>query len=202
MAPPPKRFVKKNGVNVLNPEYLVWKKNGGKKAPPGPQIAPIVKLIVLVEVLQASDLAAKDRNMFGKRISSDPYVSVSLSCTPPTGAAVGKQKKVKDNKIKLGKTGTEKKNLSPVWNHSIKTGIPFSRMSETLCLVFELFDDDKVSSDDPLGTVTLPPFEWKDSRGAATWYDIPKDSCKHASGKIQVRVSSQVQRLQGVKSYC
>ena len=31
MAKQPKKFINKDGVNVLNPEYLEWKKKGGKK---------------------------------------------------------------------------------------------------------------------------------------------------------------------------
>ena len=53
MAPPPERFTKRNGVNVLNPDYLAWKQNGGtKKAkPPGPIEAPIANMIIQIEIL-------------------------------------------------------------------------------------------------------------------------------------------------------
>jgi len=202
MAPPPKRFIKRNGVNVLNPDYLLWKKNGGKKKakPPGPVEAPIANMIIQIEIIQAMDLAAKDRKFFSKNKTSDPYTLVKLSALPPPSKVSSRHNEAQ--KITLGRTETVKKNLCPVWNHSMKGAIPYSRKSETLSLVFELFDEDLLKSDDALGTVTLPPLEWKNSAGAPIWYDIPKKSAKNASGKLQIKISTFMQRVEGLRSYC
>lgn len=202
---PPKKFIQKNGVNTLNPDYLKWKKKHGtttsSTAAAVPRPAPIEKMNVDIQVIQGSDLVAKDRNMFGKRVSSDPYVLLSLACSPPTNTP-GHQDKSKHYKFELGRTETVKKNLSPAWNYTTRCVIPYTRMSETLKLVFEIFDEDKLSSDDSMGIVTLPALEWKDSAGSTVWCEVAKGSAKHASGKIQVKVQILLDRLQGFKPYC
>lgn len=200
MAQLPKKFVKKNGVHTLNPEYLTWKKNGGTElsTPQAPWQDPIDRIMVQFQVLQAKDLVAKDRNLFGKRTSSDPYVLVSLLCTP-SSTLPGQKKKVQ--KIKLGQSPTIKKNLFPTWNYSQTSAIPFSRKNETLQLMFEVFDEDKISSDDLMGVVKLEALEWKDSAGDAVWYDIPESSAKGASGKIQMKISTSLHRVQGLRPY-
>jgi len=199
MAPQPRKFISKNGVNILNPEYLAWKRNGGKKSSSsGTQWQdPIDKMLIQYSVLQAKDLVAKDRNLFGKKTSSDPYVQVSLLRIPSSKVP---GKKMQIQKIKLGRTGTLKKNLSPTWNYSHTSAIPYS--SETIHLMFEIYDEDQMSSDDLMGVVKLPALEWKDSNGSAVWYEIPKDSAKKATGSIQLKVSTSVRRVQGLRPYC
>jgi len=199
MAKQPKKFISKNGVFTLNPEYLEWKKKGGQKKSSPQWQDPIDKMMVQFSVLQAKDLVAKDRNMFGKKTSSDPYVAVSLLCTP---AKTKSRQRNQVQKINLGRTKTIPKNLSPTWNYTQASAIPYSRKNETLQLVFELFDEDVLSSDDSLGVVKLPALEWKDSHGSATWYEIPKGSAKKVSGAVQIAVSTQLHRVQGLRPYC
>lgn len=198
MTPQPKKFIKQNGVNSLNPEYILWKKSGGKKASTPTWQDPIDRMTIQFKVIQAVDLVAKDRNMFGKKTSSDPYVNIVLLCTPESTKS---SQKKKAQKIKLGRTETMKKNLSPTWNFSQGSAIPYSRKNETLQLVFEIYDEDKMSADDCMGVLTLPPLEWKDSTGSAVWYEIPKDSAKKVSGKIEIKVSTSVHRVQGLRPY-
>lgn len=199
MSPRPRKFVKKNGINVLNPEYLAWKNKGGTVTQ-GPWVDPIDKMTVLIQVLEANDLVGKDRSMFGKKKTSDPYVSVSLKCTP-TNPLPG-QMQIRPQVIYLGKTPTIKKNLNPTWNHSLSMTIPYSRSNESLMLLFQLYDEDKFSSDDSLGVVALGPLQWKDSAGSASWYEIPKGSAKKVSGKIKLSIQTQIHRVQGLKPYC
>ena len=199
MAKQPKKFINKDGVNVLNPEYLEWKKKGGKKSEKQKWQDPIDKMVVQFEVIKAKDLVAKDRNLLGKRTSSDPYVTTSLLCTP-SKPLPGQQKRVQ--KIKLGKTETMKKNLNPTWNFSKSSAIPYSRKNETLQLMFEIFDEDLVGSDDCMGVVKLQALEWKDTNGSAVWYEIPKNSAKNASGSIQIKYSTVLHRVQGLRPYC
>jgi len=205
MAQAPRKFIQKNGVNMLNPDYLKWKKKHGTPSSTAaaavPLLAPIEKINIDIHVLQGSKLVAKDRNMFGKRVSSDPYVLLSLTCTPPTNTPDYKDKS-KHHKFELGRTETVKKNLSPTWNFTTKCVIPYTRMSETIRLAFEIFDEDKMSSDDPMGIVTLPALEWKDSAGSTVWYEVAKGSAKDVSGKIQLKIQTSLDRLQGVKPYC
>jgi Ca2+-dependent lipid-binding protein len=198
MAPQPKKFIKKNGVNMMNPEYLVWKKKGGKKPPAPKWQDPIDFMMVQYQVIQAKDLVAKDRNLFGKKTSSDPFVKVSLLCTP-TKTLPGQKRRAQ--KIDLGKTETKKKNLNPTWNFTKASQIPFSRQSETLQLVFDIFDEDLMSSPDSLGSLTLSPLKWENNRGSATWYEIPKNSGKKVSGEIKINVNTEVHRVQGLRPY-
>mmetsp|Transcript_11218 Transcript_11218/g.23250 ORF Transcript_11218/g.23250 Transcript_11218/m.23250 type:complete len:200 (-) Transcript_11218:158-757(-) len=198
MAPQPKKFIKKNGVNMLNPEYLAWKKTGGKKTAPPRWEDPIDFVLVQYEVIEAKDLVAMDRSLFGKKKSSDPFVKISLLCTPTTLVA-GKKKAAE--KIRLGRTEVIKKNLNPTWNFKSGSKIPYSRANETLQLVFEVFDEDKLSSDDPMGTLKLSPLKWKDSNESAKWYEIPKGSAKKVSGDIKIKVTTQLHRVQGLRPY-
>jgi len=200
---PPKKFTKKNGVNVLNPDYLQWKKKYGKTVSPCTQSsstweAPVDKMIVQIGIIQGHGLAAKDRNLFGKKTTSDPYVLVYLLSSPPS---IPGQKKSKEHKIKLGKTTTVKKNLSPTWNYSITMSIPYSKKNDSNKLSFQIYDEDKLSDDDCLGIVTHSVL-WKDSAGEATWIEIPKESAKGASGKIQIKVNTSLHRVEGLKPYC
>lgn len=201
MTQQPRKFLKINGVISLNPEYLAWKKNGGEKSSTAtaPWQDPIDKMMVQLEVIQGKDLVAKDRNLFGKKTSSDPYVLISLLCTP-SNTLPGRKKKIQ--KIRLGRTETIKKNLSPVWNYSQTYAIPYSRKNDVLQIVFDIFDEDKMSSDDCMGVVKLEPIEWKNSVGSAVWHEIPKGSAKKVSGKIQTKMSISLHRVQGLNPYC
>ena len=197
---PPKKFIKKNGVNILNPDYLEWKKKHGKPCTPSSSSreAPIDKMIVQIQILQGSGLAAKDRNLFGKKTSSDPYVLVYWLSSPPS---IPGQKNSKEQRIKLGKTTTVRKNLSPTWNYSVKMSIPFSKKNDNNKLSFHIYDEDKLSDHDCMGIVTHPLL-WKDSAGSASWIEIPKNSAKGASGKIQIKIDTSLHRVEGLKPYC
>ena len=203
MAPsPPPKFTKKNGVNMLNPDYLAWKRQHGNQTSTGiqskPWEPPIDRMTVQIHVIQGQDLVAKDRNLFGKRTSSDPYVLVSFASSPPSSTS-GQVRR--EQKTKLGQTVTVKKNLSPTWNFSVTASIPYNKKSHSNSLVFQIFDQDKLSADDSMGVVSLP-LEFKDSAGPAAWYNIPKNSGKNASGKIQIQIQTSLHRVQGLTPYC
>eukprot|EP00536_Pseudo-nitzschia_multiseries_P014715 jgi/Psemu1/69202/estExt_Genemark1.C_7590004 len=208
MSPPPKRFVKnKNGVNVLNPEYLAWKKKGGKRPAQKQREAPIEKMVFVADILQGKNLVAMDRKgLFGKKTSSDPYIKVILECLPPPAKepVPARSKHYSTvQKINLGKTAVVKKSLDPTWNHAIKQAVGYSRVSERLRLHFQIFDEDKFSmSDDAMGTVVLPPLEWRNLDTGPVWYEVPKNSAKNASGSLQIRLRTQLVRMVGVKTYC
>lgn len=125
-----------------------------------------------VTVLSGSGLVAKDRNMFGKKKSSDPFVKV-----------------VANGKL-VGRTETQYKTLDPVFT----AGGPFPAEFEgdQLKLELKIYDEDKLSADDPMGTVTLTLVCAQDyyPLPKTQWYEVPKDSAKKASGKLQVMIQS------------
>jgi len=195
---PPSRFTKINGVNMLNPDYLEWKKQHGKASPPVQTKQPIIdKMTVKITVIQGLDLVAKDRNLFGKKTSSDPYVLVHFFSSPSTSGQMNKR----EQKIKLGQTPTVKKNLSPTWNHSITTTIPYNKKNDSNRIIFQIFDEDKLSADDSMGIVKIP-IAFQDSTEPAVWHDIPKNSAKNASGKIQILIQTSLHYLKGLVPYC
>mmetsp|Transcript_53993 Transcript_53993/g.131097 ORF Transcript_53993/g.131097 Transcript_53993/m.131097 type:complete len:207 (+) Transcript_53993:141-761(+) len=206
MAAPPKKFVKNsNGIVVLNPEYQKWKNAGGgaktskssSSSSSGPKtIDPIDKMVVEIKVLQGQGLVAKDRNLLGKKTTSDPYVDIFLlsgSGAPGT----------RYQKTKIGTTKTIPKNLNPVWNYTNSVTIPY--LGNAKCaLVFHIFDHDKFSEPDSMGIVKVP-LKWNDIQGKDAepkFYQVPPDSAKNATGQIEVGMKSYVHRLQGMKAYC
>lgn len=189
----PRKFINENGVNKLNPDYLQWRKKQGNTTTSScseqPPQAIIDKMNVHVTVVQGQDLCAKDRNMFGKK-TSDPFVTLSFCSSPPTN-------RTREQQSSLGRTTTIKKNLSPIWNHSVAFAIPYELKDHTNRIVFNIYDEDILSSDDSMGVVSIP-VAFQDSVGdasAAVWYEIPKNSAKNACGKIQIQVQTSLHRL-------
>lgn len=183
MMPP--KFIKVNGICKLNPAYLEWKKEGGVQKVKHED--PIQSMTLQVSVIQGEDLVAKDRNFLGKKTTSDPYVEVYVG----TG-------KISSYSL-IGKTKTVYKNLNPRWDQTISSQISYIAHGGSN-LMFRIFDEDKLSDPDNMGIVAIP-LVWKDVTGSPQWYDIPKNSAKNAKGRIQVKVETQVRRIQGMASY-
>lgn len=143
-------------------------------------------LKVTLTIHRARGLIAKDRNMFGKLTSSDPYVKVFY------------------HDRLVGKTPVKKKTLDPEWDCSIKhiLGIndgekvrhalpSTSSAGNVPSLDLVLFDHDKASSDDPLGMATVPvALNGMESQ----WFQVTtgptgsKHYCKKAKGEICVSI--------------
>jgi tellurium resistance protein TerZ len=145
---------------------------------------PLAGLRATISLYQAKGLLAKDRNMFGKKTSSDPYVKVFY----------------KD--VLIGKTQVKKKTLDPQWNCAFKYMIgcddaeklkhaapSASGLGPKFRLV--LFDKDNLSADDPLGQVYIPInvngikqqwFSLQTGKEGEEYY------CKKAKGEIQVSI--------------
>ena len=107
-------------------------------------MASISGLDCRVTILQGRNLVAKDRNLFGKKTTSDPYVEV--------WAVTGRS----GRRVMVGKTAVQCKTLNPVWNqdksqfsHSFvlsdkkKTTITTSSSYQFQLLIW---DHDKLSS--------------------------------------------------------
>jgi hypothetical protein len=69
-------------------------------------------------------------------------------------------------------------------------------------LMFEIFDEDLMSQPDNMGIVKVM-LKWEDLHPSApTWHEIPKDSAKNASGKIELKISTKVHRMENLRPYC
>jgi Ca2+-dependent lipid-binding protein len=197
MSTPPKKFINKNGVLTLNPDYMTWKKKNGGNIPQQQQHqqthfeAPIDKMNIQIQVIQGTGLVAKDRNLLGKKTTSDPYVVVSLLSS-------------RGQKLEIGRTKTIYKNLSPSWDCTLTAAIPYLQYGPSAgntILLFQIFDEDQMSAPDSMGVIKIP-LVWNDARPSGpTWHDVPKDSAKNASGKIQLKISSKIHRMENVRPY-
>jgi len=143
-------------------------------------------LKVILTIHKATGLVAKDRNMWGKKTSSDPYVKVFYGDKP------------------VGKTPVKKKTLSPEWEHRVKHVVGIndaekirhalptaSSVGNVPSLLLVLYDHDKGSADDSLGEATVPiALNGMD----AQWFPVTsgppncKHHCKKAKGQICVTV--------------
>ncbi|EJK45865.1 hypothetical protein THAOC_35499, partial [Thalassiosira oceanica] len=143
-------------------------------------------LRVILTVHSASGLVAKDRNMFGKKTSSDPYAKVYFG----------------DKAV--GKTAVKKKTLEPVWETRVKHTLGIndaervrhaapsaSSAGAVPSFVVALFDHDVASADDPMGQVTVPVS--LNGIAAETFQVVPgrpksRGHCKNAKGTIKISV--------------
>lgn len=146
-------------------------------------------LVVGVEIIQGKDLVPKDRNLMGKKKSSDPYIKVFGGKTP------------------LGRTKTIQKSLNPVWNEKFELILGADdanyilKMSGGVQMEFRIFDEDKRTEDDPMGTVFVPlrPLE----PSTTDWYPVTKGSgpffCKDATGQIEIRITITARQMMDVQ---
>ena len=146
-------------------------------------------LTINVEILQARNLIAKDRNLLGRPTTSDPYGKLFVG---------GKL---------IGTTKVIPKALNPVWNarFQYKTGAdsaarmvqPEYRNQPPLDAILKIWDHDKLSDDDPMGTVSisLNPLQTQTTK----WYAIGKgsgrDFCKNAKGEVQIKITFEGNRM-------
>jgi len=101
-------------------------------------------MIIEVEIVEARDLLSSDSNGF-----SDPYVVIDKTPGLASGA----------------KTPIIKKNLNPVWNYS--TVLHFDHNLSKI--KFKVFDWDRFSSDDPLGSCSFSPSIFNDGVPIDIW---------------------------------
>ena len=132
----------------------------------------MVAIKVRLTILQGRGLAPKDRNLLGKHTTSDPYVEIWVDGD------------------KKGVTKTVGKTLDPVWNNEMFELIIDGENTPDILL--KIWDEDRNSDPDAMGTVTLKiPCEKIDT---TEWYEIPKDSARNAKGDVQVRVQTLVSK--------
>ena len=146
-------------------------------------------LTITVDILQGRDLIAKDRNLLGRRTTSDPYAKLFVG---------GKL---------IGTTKVIPKTLNPKWNarFQYKAGAdsaacmiqPEYRNQPQIGALLTIWDRDDIGNDDSMGTVsiTFNPLQTETTK----WYTVGKGSgknfCSNAKGEVQVKVTFEGSRM-------
>jgi len=143
-----------------------------------------------ITLIQARNLIAKDtKGLFNKKKSSDPYAIIFWGGE------------------KCGKTKTIDKTLNPGWNETFKIKAGSTNMQQLLngdpkysVIDIVIFDDDKLTKDDPIGTVSLPlNFNDNPTNLPASWYTLGKGKApyvaKDFAGELEVKLSVSVERI-------
>ena len=146
-----------------------------------------MKSIVRIKIKKASNLTKKD--IFG---ASDPYVAVYLAnkdevrkdqlCSEIAAAAnsLDTISYIYTNQIR--KTSTKKRTLNPTWNETFKIHMNLSNQS----LVFDVFDENRITRDDFLGRVYLMDVE-TEAEGLNLIYPLKKRSARsNVSGTLDL----------------
>jgi len=132
---------------------------------------------IIVTVRAGRNLVAKDRNLLGQRVSSDPYVCVH------------------HGNYMLGKTKVNKKTLNPKWGgqdgESFMVTVGHNLLKKVGKVEFRIFDYDRLSADDPMGTASVP-LPSPSVAKVEDWFPVEKgegeNMCKNATGEILVGV--------------
>lgn len=149
-------------------------------------------LTITVEILQGRDLIAKDRNLLGRRTTSDPYAKLFVGGTL------------------IGTTKVIPKTLNPTWNARFhyKAGAdsaarmiqPEYRNQPQLDALLTIWDRDEIGDDDSMGTVSISfnPLQTETTK----WYTVGKGSgknfCRNAKGEVQIKITFEGNRMMQV----
>jgi hypothetical protein len=146
-------------------------------------------LTVTITIIEGRNLIAKDRNLLGRKTTSDTYI------------------KVFQYQAALGRTKTIPKTLNPKWNSQNTFAVTLGadsaqdlmRQNGGLSFTLDLFDEDRIGDDDSMGSVVVPvhPQDNVDTK----WYSVVPGSnhCKNAKGELQIRVSIQAQAMRQIE---
>ncbi|VDK74121.1 unnamed protein product [Litomosoides sigmodontis] len=116
--------------------------------------------VLRLKIVEARNLENRDAG-FTKRMASDPYCQIQ----------VGSQ---------IYRTKTIDNDLNPVWNEYFEFVVDQANGQK---LRIELFDYDKLSSDEELGRLTVDLDNIKEKGNLDDWF--PLDACKHGDIHIQ-----------------
>eukprot|EP00980_Cylindrotheca_fusiformis_P015710 scaffold4531_cov103-Cylindrotheca_fusiformis.AAC.4 len=136
-------------------------------------------LEVRLKILEGRSLVPKDKNIFGRRTTSDPYVMIYHAGNH------------------IGQTGVVWKNLNPVWfdEHFV---FPISRgLAGFDTVELRLFDRDIFSADDIMGSVFVPIPRDVNTK-IRTWYPVVcgrvgKCFCRNATGNVKIEIELRPQ---------
>jgi hypothetical protein len=152
---------------------------------------------VHILVQKGEDLAAKDRNLLGQKTSSDPYVKVSINTTIDDKDQGGPV----TTESPLGQTQTIVQSLCPEWNATFAVHLPRSVWKDPNnlpSLKLDIYDYDEMTEDDHMGLVTIPLALFPPKEFEMTeWYDVDPESCRNASGRVQVQLKTRFCQSQG-----
>lgn len=149
----------------------------------------IAEIEIDITIIQGKDLVAKDKNLLGKKTTSDPFI------------------KVYHAGILQHETKCIQKSLDPQWNESFK--IHTRSINGRKNIVFRIFDRDILSDSDNMGTVTipLPDFTTDPTPPPASieWYPVEKGEegsefyCQKAKGEVQMSIVMSARKLLNMK---
>lgn len=131
-------------------------------------------LEVKIKILEGRSLVPKDKNIFGRPTSSDPYVKIYHATNY------------------IAETGIMWKTLNPVWeNADFTLPIVPKALTEFNTVELHIFDRDKFSSDDAMGTVFVP-IPRNINMSVCTWYPVESGSgrnyCRNATGELKIEI--------------
>lgn len=155
-------------------------------------MAEIAGLEIDIQILKGEDLVAKDRNLLGKKTTSDPFIKVYY------------------DGICHHETAVQEKNLNPTWNETLKIhsnhGPPKSDSGSGSSIAFFIYDYDVLSDPDNMGCISIPVAEYIDKPPTTEWFSVEKTSdvdanynCPKAKGKVQISISISVRKRLNVK---
>ena len=153
--------------------YFLYK--DWKVKPREPEDAMIIRLSdIKISVLQGRGLVAKDKNIWGRYISSDPYVVLRHGTST------------------IGRTSVIKKTLDPTWNDPIfRLSVVRSAIGFYNSIECRIFDRDNLSNDDPMGTVFVPIPPLNNSK-VLRWFPVQKgegeNHCRNATGELLIEI--------------
>ena len=155
----------------------------------------ISSIEVDITIIQGKGLVAKDRNRFGKKTRSDPYIVVQKEGSYDA----------------LYTTKTIKESLDPQWNESFKLYLSHALdISGKAPIKFHIFDHDKLTSRDSMGTVTIKlpdlsggalvvPHPWTEWYPVESGREDSKYYCEDAKGQLQISVALSVRKVLNLK---
>ena len=129
---------------------------------------------VHIRILEGRNLVAKDKNIFGKHTTSDPYIKIYHA----------------NNYV--GETAIVWKTLNPVWkDEKFKLPVIPKALKTFDNVEFNIYDRDRLSSDDSMGTVNVP-IPLRLNKKVTGWYPVMNgkgtDFCKNATGELRVEI--------------
>jgi Ca2+-dependent lipid-binding protein len=143
-------------------------------------------LEVHIKILEGRDLVPKDKNIWGRKVSSDPYVKIYHGLS------------------RVGRTDICFKTLNPQWETSnqFQLRVLPQALDSFPTIDCQIWDHDHLSSDDSMG-VCYVPVPTSLNRRETKWIPVqrggkPGDDtyCRNATGalKVEVEVRSKLSR--------
>jgi hypothetical protein len=132
---------------------------------------------VKVTILGGRGLVAKDKNLFGRSTTSDPYVKIFHANSY------------------IGKTAVVWKTLNPEWKDQSFCIAAIPNVLDKFDVIeCNIYDRDTLSTDDSMGTVIIPiPHQFNEK--VSMWYPVEKgkgeDYCRNAMGDLHVEIEAQ-----------